>query len=162
MQIPKERGKKTAYLAFVSLIVLSPTLTWLSGLLHTIALCPASFIEKEQVYNTRRYFGIAPAVYWFAQMWVSIRREKHSARVPVRCCAPGWLCHQLCPAYILRTHWRAAAKAPALSFHPLAKCTCCPEPSLRSCQSRLLLLFCYFLSCLKRVTHSFSSGGKNI
>lgn len=56
MQIPKERGKKTAYLAFVSLIVLSPTLTWLLGLLHSIALCPASFIEEEQVYNTTAIF----------------------------------------------------------------------------------------------------------
>lgn len=70
-------------------------------------------------------------------------------------------CHQLYPGYTLCRHWRAAARAPALSSHPLAKCTCCPEPSLHSRQSFLLLLFSYFLLCLNCAMHSCCSIRRN-
>lgn len=47
MQIPKEGAGGEAYLAFASSIVLSPTLTWRPGLLHSIALCPESFMDEQ-------------------------------------------------------------------------------------------------------------------
>lgn len=82
---------------------------------------------------------------------VGLRTILHSCWYAAVLCAPVMVCHQPYPIYISCIYWTAAAKATAFSFHPLAECTCCPEPLFHSCQRCLLLLLYCFLSCPKSI-----------